>query len=370
MAPRSNRRRGRDGHCGRDDRGRDRRDDRREARRSRSSRRRDRRRSPTTEPRKRRRRSPETEYSSSSGSASSSGSGAKKKSADSDKDEIVHFSWSKGQKMGDKKEYSRYQVQKLLGDGTFGRVLLCHDSKQDQEVAVKVIRDVRRYAENAKIEADILRDIKKADPHGKRTRSAIMFDTFLFNAHFCLVFEVCGCSLYDFLKENNFRGFWMQDIQHFAEQSLDALGFLHSRLQMTHTDLKPENILLAANAPPRRSDFPREAAWQEKNKNSKNGHTYFRPVSSDIKLIDFGNATYEDEHHSSIINTRQYRGPEVILSMGWNELSDVWSMGLEGSRSRSLLPTPHIVMIHAERCGISLKRIHNDTHHYYVAHPT
>eukprot|EP00913_Durusdinium_trenchii_P002788 g2579.t1 len=70
-----------------------------------------------------------------------------------------------------------------------------------------------------------------------------------------------------------------------------------------------------------------QTVLREKNKNSKNGHTYFRPVSSDIKLIDFGNATYEDEHHSSIINTRQYRGPEVILSMGWNELSDVWSMG-------------------------------------------
>jgi len=231
--------------------------------------------------------------------------------------------------LGDKKEYARYQVQKLLGDGTFGRVLLCHDSKDDQEVAVKVIRDVRRYAENAKIEADILRDIKKADPLGKRTRSAIMLDTFLFNGHFCLVFEVCGCSLYDFLKENNFRGFWMQDIQQFAEQSLEALGFLHSRLQMTHTDLKPENILLAANKPPRHATFPREAAWQEKNKSSKNGNalTYMRPVCPDIKLIDFGNATYEDEHHSSVINTRQYRGPEVILSMGWNELSDVWSLG-------------------------------------------
>ena len=33
--------------------------------------------------------------------------------------------------------------------------------------------------------------------------------------------------------------------------------------QMTHTDLKPENILLAANAPPRRSDFPREDAWKD-----------------------------------------------------------------------------------------------------------
>merc|ERR1719443_921573 len=52
-----------------------------------------------------------------------------------------------------------------------------------------------------------------------------------------------------------------------------------------------------------------------------------RPASSTIKLIDFGNATYEDEHHSSIINTRQYRGPEVILSLGWHERSDIWSMG-------------------------------------------
>lgn len=38
-----------------------------------------------------------------------------------------------------------------------------------------------------------------------------------------------------------------------------------------------------------------------------------RPAMSDIKLIDFGSAIYEDEYHSSIINTRQYRAPEVIL---------------------------------------------------------
>ncbi|CAK0805530.1 unnamed protein product, partial [Prorocentrum cordatum] len=60
---------------------------------------------------------------------------------------------------------------------------------------------------------------------------------------------------------------------------------------------------------------------------SRRSSEYLRPVNSRIRLIDFGNATYEDEHHSSIINTRQYRGPEVILAVGWNELSDVWSMG-------------------------------------------
>lgn len=224
---------------------------------------------------------------------------------------------------------NRYEVLKLLGDGTFGRVLLCKDKVAKKEVAVKVIRDVKRYAENAKIEADILDDIKAADPDGHRTRSAILHTHFTFNRHFCLVFDVAGLSLYDFLKENNFRGFWLKDIQHIAEQSMEALGFLHSRLQMTHTDLKPENILLATTEPPANCDFPREAAWQEKNKASakKSGQKYLRPRSSEIKLIDFGNATYEDEHHSSIINTRQYRGPEVILSLGWNDRSDVWSMG-------------------------------------------
>merc|ERR550537_1964258 len=52
-----------------------------------------------------------------------------------------------------------------------------------------------------------------------------------------------------------------------------------------------------------------------------------RPANARIKLIDFGNGTYESEHHSSIINTRQYRGPEVIFYLGWNERSDIWSMG-------------------------------------------
>jgi len=41
--------------------------------------------------------------------------------------------------------------------------------------------------------------------------------------------------------------------------------------------------------------------------------TWVKPRNIEIKLIDFGGATHEKEHHSEIINTRQYRGPEVIL---------------------------------------------------------
>ena len=46
-----------------------------------------------------------------------------------------------------------------------------------------------------------------------------------------------------------------------------------------------------------------------------------------IKIIDFGGATFEGDHHTSIINTRQYRGPEVILGLGWDSASDMWSAG-------------------------------------------
>ena len=45
-------------------------------------------------------------------------------------------------------------------------------------------------------------------------------------------------------------------------------------------------------------------------------------------MIDFGGATYDDdEKKSTIVNTRQYRGPEVILEIGWSFPSDIWSVG-------------------------------------------
>ena len=42
---------------------------------------------------------------------------------------------------------------------------------------------------------------------------------------------------------------------------------------------------------------------------------YHIPKNEKIKIIDFGGATYAHEHHSSVINTRQYRAPEIILCL-------------------------------------------------------
>mmetsp|Transcript_1980 Transcript_1980/g.5243 ORF Transcript_1980/g.5243 Transcript_1980/m.5243 type:complete len:690 (-) Transcript_1980:165-2234(-) len=49
-------------------------------------------------------------------------------------------------------------------------------------------------------------------------------------------------------------------------------------------------------------------------------------TSGRVKLVDFGNACWRDQHFTEDIQTRQYRSPEVILGAGYDTSSDVWSL--------------------------------------------
>jgi len=47
-----------------------------------------------------------------------------------------------------------------------------------------------------------------------------------------------------------------------------------------------------------------------------------------LVLIDFGGATHDSKSHDCMINSRQYRAPEVQLQCyEWENVSDVWSIG-------------------------------------------
>mmetsp|Transcript_31358 Transcript_31358/g.37312 ORF Transcript_31358/g.37312 Transcript_31358/m.37312 type:complete len:300 (+) Transcript_31358:499-1398(+) len=151
-----------------------------------------------------------------------------------------------------------------------------------------------------------------------------MLDGFNLNdGHYCLVFECLGRSLYDFMKGHDYTPFPLYCVRDFARQLLDALDFMHG-FGLIHTDLKPENILLTDN---------RERTYtscNERGSDSKKQHQQHQqqvPYSTAIKVIDFGGATYDNEKKSSVINTRQYRAPEVILELGWSTPSDLWSLG-------------------------------------------
>jgi len=46
----------------------------------------------------------------------------------------------------------------------------------------------------------------------------------------------------------------------------------------------------------------------------------------DYKIVDLGNACWQNRHFSDGIQTRQYRCPEVVVGSGYNCLADLWSM--------------------------------------------
>jgi dual-specificity kinase len=113
-------------------------------------------------------------------------------------------------------------------------------------------------------------------------------------------------------------------IQSFARQLLTSVAFLHD-LNLIHTDLKPENILLVNNQ-------YQTFTYDRKTPSSSTAtvrHARQRKVllDTDIRLIDFGSATFDDEYHSSVVSTRHYRAPEIILGLGWSFPCDMWSIG-------------------------------------------
>ncbi|KAI1290149.1 Serine/threonine-protein kinase Doa [Halotydeus destructor] len=211
----------------------------------------------------------------------------------------------------------RYKVLGTLGEGTFGKVVRVHDMRNEQVIALKIIKNVEKYREAAKLEINVLEKISEADPQGKHL-CVKMLDWFDYHGHICLAFEMLGASVFDFLKDNTYQPYPIDQVRHIGYQLCYAVKFLHEQ-QLTHTDLKPENILFV------NSDY--DLVSVPKKSKEKLRKDVKKVKNTRIKLIDFGSATFDHEHHSTIVSTRHYRAPEVILELGWNQACDVWSIG-------------------------------------------
>jgi len=209
-----------------------------------------------------------------------------------------------------------------LGEGTFGKVWQCNDAKHGDVVAVKCVRKIDRYIISAKIEAKILRQIYYSQEAARVELLVKLYTTFMHQGHYCMVFEPLGKSLLDYIEENQYRGFPLHYVRAISAQVLSALAFLHVN-SLVHTDLKLENVLFVPG-----DDITMEVEVASTRDGGKGkgscGHIRL-PRCPNVKIIDFGGATFNDERKSSIINTRQYRGPEVTLQLGWSYPSDVWS---------------------------------------------
>ncbi|KAL8844981.1 MAG: hypothetical protein Q9176_000653 [Flavoplaca citrina] len=189
----------------------------------------------------------------------------------------------------------RYEIVDILGKGSFGQVVRCIDHRTGGLVAIKIIRNKKRFHQQALVEVDILQKLRDWDPRKKH--SMVQFtQSFYFRGHLCISTELLGMNLYEFIKCHEFRGFSLKLIRRFAKQLLSSLVLLKSH-KVIHCDLKPENILLA------------------------------HPARSEIKVIDFGSSCMENEKVYTYIQSRFYRSPEVILGMTYGMPIDMWSLG-------------------------------------------
>ncbi|KAI9304494.1 kinase-like domain-containing protein [Cunninghamella echinulata] len=189
----------------------------------------------------------------------------------------------------------RYEILDVLGQGSFGQVVKCFDHKTGLTMAIKLIRNKKRFHAQALTEIKILKNLIEWDPEDKY-HNIRMLDYFYFRHHLCVAFECMSMNLYEFIKKNNFQGFSISLIRKFTKQILYSLCLLYKH-RVIHCDLKPENILLK------------------------------HPGKSTIKVIDFGSSCLETERVYTYIQSRFYRAPEVILSIPYNTSIDMWSLG-------------------------------------------
>ncbi|QIW96158.1 hypothetical protein AMS68_001676 [Peltaster fructicola] len=233
-------------------------------------------------------------------------------------DDDGHYIIHEGTNLGD-----RYTLLALLGQGTFGKVVRAFDRKAQKEVAVKIIRAVPKYRDASRIELRVLQTLRTADD-SNRNRCIQLIDCFDWRGHICIVTPLLGLSVFDFLKTGGFVPFPGSHIQAFAWQLLGSIAFLHD-LDLIHTDLKPENILLLSH---NYQTFTYNRAIPSASTGTTRSSKFRRVLlTPQINLIDFGSATFDDEYHSSVVSTRHYRAPEIILGIGWSRPIDLWSLG-------------------------------------------
>ena len=140
-----------------------------------------------------------------------------------------------------KKSYAidyRYEVISELGKGAFGNVYLCKDHKREKEVALKVVRNERRFHKQSKIEVDIYEMLLTSGTYSDNIIRILK--AFFFRNDVFMVFEVFGINLYQYYQQHKIS---KVDVKSFSRQIANGLKALHN-LNIIHMDLKPENVMV------------------------------------------------------------------------------------------------------------------------------
>lgn len=190
----------------------------------------------------------------------------------------------------------RYELGRLLGQGTFAKVYYGRSLRTSQSVAIKVIDKEKVFKvglmDQIKREVSVMRIVKHPN-------IVQLYEVMATKSKIYFVMEYAkGGELFNKvskgkLKENVARKFFIQLI--------NAVDFCHSR-NVYHRDIKPENLLLDENDNLKVSDFGLSALAESKR---------------------------QDGLLHTICGTPAYVAPEVIGQKGYDGAkADIWSCGV------------------------------------------
>ena len=186
-----------------------------------------------------------------------------------------------------------FEILKVLGRGSFGKVCLVRNKQTKEIYAMKSLKkDV--LLDNDQVESTILE---------KKILEQLQHP-FLVGLVFCFQSEeriyfvmpfIRGGELFRHLRKEKY--FDEDKVRFYAASIGIALDYLHNK-GIIYRDIKPENILIG-----------------------EDGY---------IKLIDFGMAKMlkKNEKATSFCGTPEYLAPEIITGEGHNRAADWWSFGI------------------------------------------
>ncbi|KAK7333142.1 hypothetical protein VNO80_29906 [Phaseolus coccineus] len=190
----------------------------------------------------------------------------------------------------------RYELGRLLGQGTFGKVYYARSAITNQSVAIKMI-DKDKIMRTGQVE-QIRREISVMRL-AKHPNIIQLFEVMANKSKIYFVMEYAkGGELFNKVAKGKLK----EDVAHkYFKQLINAVDFCHSR-GVFHRDIKPENILLDENG--------------------------------NLKVSDFGlSALVESKRQDGLLHTPcgtpAYVAPEVIKRKGYDGTkADIWSCGI------------------------------------------
>lgn len=189
----------------------------------------------------------------------------------------------------------RYNQLRLLGAGSFGRVILVED-RHDASGELRALKIQSKanifkegHVEHLRAEHDLL--------HALNCKFLVhMTDSFQDAVHVYFVMDVCtGGELFEHLSNQPNYRFPSATATFIVAQVTLAFEYLHN-LDIMYRDLKPENILLD---------------WR-----------------GNVKLTDLGFAKRVYDITFTMCGTPEYLAPETILDKGYSHAVDWWAVGI------------------------------------------